>query len=373
MNCIVSRVLIYRLGSLGDTVVALPALHLVARAFPNAERMMLTNQPVSSKAAAVEQILANSGLIHRYRSYPVGLRDPSAIFRLIRDLRAWRADVLVYLAETKSTSVVFRDAAFFAFCGIRRVIGLSLTARLRNNLPMPDGRFEHVAQRLARCVAVLGDARLDDLDSWDLHLQPDETAFARALLDSWPGRHRFIAATIGTKVQANDWGAENWKQALTRISSRYSDLGLVLIGSADEHETAEIVGRGWRGPKANLCGRSSPRESAAVIREAVMYVGHDTGPMHLAAAVGVPCVAVFSARNPPGIWFPWGNGHRVVFHSVPCSGCGLEVCIANRKICIASISPDEVYDAAIAVLDRRVAGNSIPASGGGCRSPSSGF
>jgi heptosyltransferase III len=352
MNRSVSRVLVYRLGSLGDTVVALPALHLVARTFPNAERMMLTSQPVSSKAAAPEQVLANSGLIHRFLSYPVGLRDPSAILRLVRDLRAWRADMLVYLAETKRASAVFRDATFFALCGIRRMIGLPLTARLRANLPTSNGNFEHIAQRLARRVAKLGDARLYDRDSWDLRLQPDETAGVRSLLDLWPGRNRFIVATVGTKIQVNDWGAANWEQALGRISARYPDLGLAMIGATDEHGIAEIVGRGWRGPKTNLCGGLSPRESAAVIQAAVMYVGHDTGPMHLAAAVGVPCVAVFSARNPPGIWFPWGTGHKVIFHAVPCAGCRLEVCIEYGKKCIASISPNEVYEAAIAVLGR---------------------
>jgi hypothetical protein len=82
----VSRVLVYRLGSLSHTVVALPALLLVARAFPNAERMMLTNWPVSSKAAGSEQILANSGLIQRYVSYPGSLRNQFAIFRLTTEM-----------------------------------------------------------------------------------------------------------------------------------------------------------------------------------------------------------------------------------------------------------------------------------------------
>ncbi|HVA79488.1 MAG TPA: glycosyltransferase family 9 protein [Candidatus Binataceae bacterium] len=355
MDRSVSRVLIYRLGSLGDTVVALPALHLVARAFPNAERIMLTNWRVSNKAAAAEEILAHTGLIHRFVKYPVGVRDPAAILGLIRVLRALRLDVLVYLAEPRTRAAVLRDAAFFAICGIQRMIGLPLTTRLRCHLTLPGGRFEHESARLARCVVGLGDARLNDPESWNLHIEPAEAAGARAALDAWTERHRFIAVTVGTKVQVNDWGAANWERALSRLSSHHPDLGLVLIGSIDERENAELAGSGWRGPKTNLCGRLSPRESAAVIRDAVMYAGHDTGPMHLAAAVGVPCIAVFSARNLPGVWFPWGDGHRVVFHLVPCAGCGLEVCIANGKKCIVSISPDEVYEAAAAVLHGRIA------------------
>ncbi len=79
---------VYRLGGVGDIVVGLLALHLIARAFPDAERMMLTNWPVSSKAAAAERTLANSGLLHRHVAYPVGLRDPYVIHRLIMGLWA---------------------------------------------------------------------------------------------------------------------------------------------------------------------------------------------------------------------------------------------------------------------------------------------
>ncbi len=72
----VERVVIFRLGSLGDTVVALPCFHLIERAFPDAERIVLTNHPVSSKAPAVESVLRSSGLIHGTVSYQIGSRNP---------------------------------------------------------------------------------------------------------------------------------------------------------------------------------------------------------------------------------------------------------------------------------------------------------
>jgi ADP-heptose:LPS heptosyltransferase len=187
-----------------------------------------------------------------------------------------------------------------------------------------------------------------------LHLQPDEIAQAKAVLEQWRGRSQFIAVTIGTNLQANDWGVQNWKPALDKISSRYPRLGLAVIGSADDQKNAELASAGWLGPKINLCGRLSARLSAAVMREALIFLGHDTGPIHLAAAVQIPCVGVFGARNPPGIWFPWGEGHKIIYHDVPCMGCKLEVCIANAKRCITSISPDEVFNAAVDILERRL-------------------
>ena len=75
-------------------------------------------------------------------------------------------------------------------------------------------------------------------------------------------------------------------------------------GAAVERERTDHLLSHWPGKRVNLCGELSVRESAAVLRSARVFIGHDSGPMHLAAAVGIPCAAIFSARNPPGRWFP---------------------------------------------------------------------
>jgi hypothetical protein len=77
-------VLIYRLGSLGDTVVALPCFHLIARCFPQAERVLLTNFPVHAKATATAAVLGDSGLVHGYMRYTVGTRRIGELLRLMR-------------------------------------------------------------------------------------------------------------------------------------------------------------------------------------------------------------------------------------------------------------------------------------------------
>jgi ADP-heptose:LPS heptosyltransferase len=100
----------------------------------------------------------------------------------------------------------------------------------------------------------------------------------------------------------------------------------------------------------NLCGLLAPRESAAVLSRARIFIGHDSGPMHLAAAVQTPCVAIFSARNKPRVWFPYGRQHRVVYHQTDCWGCGLETCTVERKKCLTSITVEEVAAEVRAVL-----------------------
>src|ERR1700678_3229112 len=107
------RVLIYRMGSLGDTLIALPALHLVARSFPDAERRMLTNVPVNVKAPPAAAILENSGLIHGYFRYAVGTRSPRELLSLWGQLVRWRPQVLVYLSASRGIDSARRDAKFF--------------------------------------------------------------------------------------------------------------------------------------------------------------------------------------------------------------------------------------------------------------------
>jgi len=372
------RVLVYRLGSLGDMLVALPALHLVARAFPEAERRMLTNVPVSSKGPAAAAILEGSGLVQGYMRYEVGTRSVRELLGVWWQIVRWRPQVIVYLAAARGVRAAQRDEAFFRLCGVRRILGVPLTEGMQRNYygaatggkdhAMGDGHLEPEAARLARCIgglAAVGDiadpGRLNEPASWDLHLSAGEVIAADsailAVLPNWAPagsvwdrderyKEAAIAVSVGTKVQAKDWGRDNWRDLLGKIAAEFPERVLLLLGASEESDASEFAAEGWRanggGPVVNLCGRLTPRESAAAIARARLFVGHDSGPMHLAAAVGTPVVAIFAARNIPRQWFPFGKQHRVVYHRVECWGCGLETCIEQQKKCLMSITVDEV-------------------------------
>jgi ADP-heptose:LPS heptosyltransferase len=348
------RVLIYRLGSLGDTLIALPALHLIARAFPQAERRMLTNFPVNVKAPAAAAILENSNLVHGYFRYAVGMRSPHELISLWWQLTRWRPQVLVYVGSARGVESARRDEKFFRLCGIRQLIGVPLTDDMQQN------RWEEQTQtlepegaRLTRNLAELGDAHLDDPASWDLRLTEAEHARAKQSLAA-AGDMPVIAVSVGTKVQSKDWGRENWRALLHGLAPLYANHALALCGAPEEAEASDFAADGWRQdsstPVINLCGLLTPRESAAVFAHARIFVGHDSGPMHLAAAVQTPCVAIFAARNKPRVWFPYGKQHRIVYHQTDCWGCGLETSIIEKKRCLTSITVDEVITEVHAVL-----------------------
>jgi ADP-heptose:LPS heptosyltransferase len=297
------RVLVYRLGSLGDTVVALPCFHLLRQAFPGAGITVLTNEPVSGKAAPLASILEPTGLIDAVIPYPVGLRDPGKLLALIARLRAEKFDLLVDLAAARGLAASGRDWAFFKACGIPRLIGIPWK---REDLVYQPGESE--AARLLRRIRPLGEVDLHESKWTDLRLSDEEKSEATRLLGAASIGGRFIAASLGTKWPTNDWGLEKWQQVLARLGASRPGLGLVLLGSGDEFERSQALAQAWTGPAANLCGRTSPRVSAAVLAKASLFLGHDSGPMHLAAAAGARCVTIFSARCPAGQWFPAGEG-----------------------------------------------------------------
>jgi ADP-heptose:LPS heptosyltransferase len=344
----VRRILIFLLGSLGDTLVALPALHLVAQRFPDAQRHVLTNFSVSEKAAPMSGLLDGTGLVHDYIRFPPRSRNPHHLLKLVATIRRWNPDLLVYMHEPRSKAVALRDGAFFRACGIRRTIGIPYTENFHT--PVFDaqfGRYEHRSEYLARILNQLGDARLTERSSWNLALSDIERDNARAALMPLHGCKGVLTASIGSKVDVKDWGDDNWKSLLRLLSTNLPGWGLAMIGAPSERARSEALLAAWQGKNVNLCGSVTLRECGAVLALSNVYIGHDSGPMHFAAVVGTPCVAIFSARNYPGEWFPYGDGHTVFYNQTECFGCRLDNCVQFGKKCIMSIGAQDVADAVV--------------------------
>lgn len=305
-------VIIYRLGSLGDTVITLPCFHQIARAYPDRDKIVVTNHPVSGVAPALEAVLGGSGLINKVISYNVGERSRANLIRLMLKIRATGAREMVYLAAGRGIDTIKRDLKFFRYCGIKKVIGAPLTDDLHYNRFYPDtGDIEPETERLARTIEALGPIDLKDRVNWDLGLTQYEHAAADRALEPLGGKP-FFAISIGTKLEINNWGKENWTALLEALAEPLGDLTLVGIGAPDDFSATERILRRWQGNMLNLCGPLSPRQSAAVLSRASLFLGHDSGPMHLAAAAGAPALGLFGNNNPPRKWHPYAPGCRAI-------------------------------------------------------------
>lgn len=349
----VQRVLVFRIGSLGDTVAALPSFHLIASAFPDAQRTLLADVHAYSNGTAAKAVLDGSGLIHEYMTYPGATRDAMALVKLFVAIRRLKPDVLVYLMPPRPQASVARDRWFFRLAGIKWIVGLPGEEESINRFDPSTGLYETETDRLARCIRELGDAESDELASWDLNLSDAELREADELLHPVGSSPMFVCAS-GCKMQANDWGVTNWKQLFQELYLRHPDAALVMVGGGNEVERCDEIASAWKGKTLNLAGKSNPRVTAAIIRHAMLFLGLNSGPKHLAASVGAPSVCIFSGRDLPGVWFPPAERCTVVYHRTACEGCMLETCLEQRRKCLLSITVAEVLQAVDSMMRKKV-------------------
>jgi heptosyltransferase-3 len=344
-----SNILVYRLGSLGDTVVALPCFHLIRKVYPHSKITILTNQPISGKAAPAMAILENSGLCDESVSYPVGTRNVCELAKVRQIIRQIQPQLLINLSAERGLLKSLRDYLFFRSCGIKNIVGTPIWRRNLQVQKTNNGEFEPESQRLASRLASLGIINLADRRFWELGLTKAERNQALELLPL--NQKKIIAVGVGTKFPVKDWGEENWKKLLTLLSRELPDIVLILLGSPDEWDRSEKLGRVWTGGHINLCGKTSPRVSAAILEHCGLFIGHDSGPMHLASVVGIPTLGLFSWLNPPGQWFP---GHRswkfikILYPALPGGGwnAGLQMKQGVSEG-IRLLKPDDVFRSAM--------------------------
>jgi ADP-heptose:LPS heptosyltransferase len=338
------NLVIFRIGSIGDTVVALPCFHAVARAFPRHRKVLLTNAPDSARASSVETVLEGTGLIDATLYFPVGRGKLSHSVALARQLRQLEADALVYLAPRTSGLQLYRDLLFFRAAGIRRVIGMPWGGDARQCQVDPVTReLEPEAERLAR---VLGSSVPVDLSppSWDLRLTPQEHATAAEHLSGLLGWRPLVAVSPGAKVPAKDWGEERWAALIRLLQARLPALSLVFLGAPDERALTERLEQTGSGIKLNLCGQLTPRESAAVLGRCNLLVCHDSGPMHLAASQGTRCVALFGNYNRPRQWFPYGRDHVVIHEPAGVQHISVERVADAVEAAVRAAHPTAAHD-----------------------------
>jgi len=329
-------ILIFRLGSIGDTVVALPCFHAIGRRFSGYRRILLTNSVSSLRASSAESVLGETGLIDEVRYYRVGDFSLKSALALMRELRALRPAYTIYLAERKSATSICRDVMFFKAAGLSRVTCVPWSRRLREcRIDPRTGELEYEAQRLARGLRRIAPVTFGPAD-WDLRLSDIELAKSARVLEACGGSQILLAIAPGTKIAAKAWGADNWRALLEMLAPRLSEAALIIVGAADERALGEEVARSWRGPVLNVCGTATPRETAAIFRRCKLLICHDSGPMHLAASQRTPCVALFGNLNRPRQWYPFGAGHRVIHEprgvrEIPVERVALEILAAIQE------------------------------------------
>lgn len=350
--------MVYRTGHLGDTLVSLPAFWAIRNAFPGAHLALLTSVDASnSNYVVAKSVLPETGLFDEWLFYPSGnlpkIKTITALLKLLFELRHKKFDCLFYLMTRNRTGKqIERDEMFFRAAGVKQIFGTYFLSK--NNLelvpspPLPE--VEPELEFLLRCLPA--DRYEFDLSSKpDLKFTGEEKSFAADWLEQNCGtsfqENRILAVAPGSKWESKIWAENRFEKVVSALITKYN-LFPVIFGGGEDRAKGERLLQKWR-TGANAAGELNIRQAAAALEKCRLYLGNDTGTMHLAASVGTPCVAVFAAIDYPGRWHPFGSGHIILRETVECEGCHLTVC-PLENLCLDKISAERVLAACEKIL-----------------------
>ncbi|HMO80146.1 MAG TPA: glycosyltransferase family 9 protein [Pyrinomonadaceae bacterium] len=351
------KILVFRIGHLGDTLVSLPAFWRIRDSFPDAHITLLTNfDPDDPRLLSPKDVLPESGLFDALMSYPPAervLTSGPEIIRFLFRLRRQRFDAVFYLPPRSRTAVqAVRDIRFFKLAGIRKVFGdRTLEARrLPIQSPPEASAVISESEYLLECVSE-GIPELSRESKSELLITETERKAAfewlASSVDLAENDLRLIAVAPGSKWESKIWNEKRYSEVVARLMERVNAFPVVFGGEEDREKGERLIAKWGRG--ANACGKLTVRQSAALIERCALYLGNDTGTMHLAAAVGTRCVAVFAAIDLEGRWYPIGEGHRIFRSTVECQHCHTPDCFNFNK-CLELIEVSAVLEACESIM-----------------------
>jgi heptosyltransferase-3 len=344
----IHRVLVIKLRHHGDVLLTSPVFTVLKRAAPHAEvdalvyretAPMLARHPAIAELHTIDRGAKHAGLV----------AQTQAEWRLWRALRRRHYDLVVHLTEHP------RGAWLRRLVGARYGVGPARSGAGRwwrasfthHYLPPPPGVHRHTVEVNLDALRRLG-LWPADADK-PVVLVPGEEAEGRAaalLADHGLARGRYVVVHPGSRWLFKCWPAD----ATTAVIDRLAEGGwpIVLTGAPDpaERVLVEAIKGRARAPVVDLAGRVSLAELGALIAGARLFFGVDSAPMHMAAAVGTPTVALFGPSGEAD-WGPWRVPHRVVASTAfPCRPCGNNGCGgSNHSDCLLTLPVAQVWAA----------------------------
>ncbi|CDX11144.1 Glycosyl transferase family protein [Mesorhizobium sp. ORS 3324] len=348
----VRSILILQTKFIGDIVLASTLAGNLQREYPGVNIVFLC------EAALADFVVGHgiaSEVVSFKRSHMRGttLQRAREFVETVRRLRRHRFDMVIDLADSKTS----RFIVGLINAPIR--VGFSPSEkRLRwferqpaNVLAKPFGYGEqHYLYRYLSPLEALGvDLRVTVPSIAPL---PQETARILALMEkSDLHRNGFVAVHAGANFPGRRWQPERFAAAIDQIS-RETALKVVLVGGPDESETAAKIMAGTSSPIVNLVGALSLKALLALFKEARLFVGNESGPMHMAAAAGTPVVGLFGLTSPVQ-WGPVGVPSISLQPSMPCDCVGGDLCRRtdpSKACCVWRLEVDTVVGAARELL-----------------------
>ena len=343
------NVLIIKLRYIGDVLLATPTVRAMKSAWPDARITMMVNR-------GTEDVLSGNPDLAEIMVLDKG--SLGAQWRLIAGLRRRRFDTVIDLTDGD------RSAFLSWISGAPVRIGFNEEHRWRGKLysqvvqSLP-GSCHRIERDLKTLVSLNIPAGLTAPQLW---LTRDEEAGAEQLLDelSVPRSQQLVMLQPGARYWFKAWPPERFAELADRLTDQYG-CQVLIGGSSQDIERAEQIRQMAKGRPIVVAGRTTIKQFAALAKKAVLFVGSDSGAMHMATAVGTPVVALFGPSN-PAEWGPRGGPVEVLYKGLDCRACFHPTCHRGEQNCMRLITVQEVYAAAQRLffgekVGRAIAGN----------------
>lgn len=334
-----TRIALVKPSALGDVIHTLPFLGALRHRFPDAHISWVVNrayQPlIDGHPALDETIPFDRGALK------AGWRKAAGTsLALARLLRRRRFDLVIDL------QCLARSALMTLATRSRRRVGLS-TARegarfaYTDVVPIPDPKQRHAIDHYGLVAEAFGVGHLPK--RFDVPVRPEARAWVQQQMKDLP--RPWLAFGVGSRWLTKRWPVDSFATLARRAYDRFGGT-VVFIGSPDEAPLARQVGAQLRGPWRDFVGTTSLQQLAGLLEAADVMVANDTGPLHLAAALGRPCVAPYTCTlvRRHG---PYGQTGAVET-SVWCKGSYIRQC--DRLECMTDLTPDRLWPVLAATL-----------------------
>jgi ADP-heptose:LPS heptosyltransferase len=322
-----THVLVARMDSEGDVLLAGPAVRAAAH---HADRVTLLCGPRGCAAAellpGVDEVIVHHAPWIDAEPEPV---DPEATRALVAGLSARSVDQAAILTSFHQSPLPL--ALLLRLAGVGEIAAVSVDypgSLLDHRLPDPGD--VHEVQRGLGVLAALG-------------LTPpsgDDGRLAVRREARWVEPEPYVVVHPGASVPARAWSPERNAALVGALAT--AGHRVLVTGGPGETELTRLVA-GDRG--VDLGGATSMPELVEVLANADCVVVGNTGPAHLAAAVGTPVVSLFAPTVPAARWRPWRVPHELLFVDVPCAGCRARACPVPGHPCLEGVGTDDVLAA----------------------------
>lgn len=332
------NILVIKLRYLGDVLLATPTLHALKTAHPASRVTALVNR-------GTEEILyANP---HVDDIIPLDRGSLIEQCRFALQIRRRRFDTVVDLTDGDR-------AAFLTWVSGATVrVGFNAEDRWTGRCYTTVVRGNEGSHRIERDLAALSPLGIKAQDHLPrIWLSAEDDARVEQLVRDLaiPTDRPWVVIQPGARYWFKAWPTERFADLADRLTDRF-DCQVLVGGSPEEQPLTESVVKQAKSRVLNIAGRSNVRTLAALLKRSALFVGNDTGIMHIAAAIGTPVVGLFGPSNPIE-WGPRGGPAETIYKGLDCRICFHPTCRRGEENCMKLITVEEVMAACARLLIR---------------------